>query len=109
MAKYSALKNAKEKIKQLLKEQEELLSEKEMLSNLLADTRGVCQSLRSNSIMLSKELEENQLTFDKQMQTLKLAGETIRELQRSRKRLKVTVRVLSLVVTTMLIVGVITL
>lgn len=102
MAKYSALKLAKDKVKKLT-------DDNTRLRVLLEDSRAVCRDLKAGNILLSKEIEDIQGTFEKQVNTLKLAGDTIRELQRSRKRLKLIVRVLVVTLVTIIAVGAFTL
>lgn len=102
MAKYSALKLAKDKVKKLT-------DDNTRLRVLLEDSRAVFSYLKAGNILLSKEIKYIQGTFDKQVSTLKLAGSTIRELQRSRKRLKLVVRVLVVTLVTIVTVGAFTL
>lgn len=102
MAKYSALKLAKDKVKKLT-------DDNTRLRILLEDSRAVCRDLKAGNILLSKEIEDIQGTFDKQVSTLKLAGSTIRELQKSRKRRGNIIRILVLTLFTIIVVGAFTL
>lgn len=130
MAKYSALKLAKDKIKKLESQIQKkdsvrdanyktikhltdkvkkLTDDNTRLRVLLEDSRAVCRDLKAGNILLSKEIEDIQGTFDKQVSTLKLAGDTIRELQKSRKRRGNIIRILVLTLSTIITVGAFTL
>lgn len=109
MAKYSALKLAKDKVKKLTDDNTRLRLLCDDLRTELSKSKTARVNLFRVNKYLIEELNEVRKTFDNQVKTLKLSGDTIRELQRSRKRLKLIVRVLALVVTTMLIAGVTTL
>lgn len=109
MAKYSALKLAKDKVKKLTDDNTRL---RIIVGDLRMGNKNLNESLiesQKHTNILSNELRDVRNTFRKQSDTLKLAGDTIRELQRSRKRLKLIVRVLVVTLVTIIAVGAFTL
>lgn len=109
MAKYSALKLAKDKVKKLT-------DDNTRLRIIVDDLRGRNNNLnefitetQKHTDILSNELRSIRSTFHNQSKTLKLAGDTIRELQRSRKRLKLIVRALVVTLVTIVAAGAFTL
>ena len=109
MAKYSALKLAKDKVKKLTDDNTRL---RIIVGDLRMGNKNLNESLiesQKHTNILSNELRDIRNTFRKQSDTLKLAGDTIRELQRSRKRLKLIVRVLVVTLVTIVTVGAFTL
>lgn len=109
MAKYSALKLAKDKVKKLTDDNTRL---RIIVGDLRMGNKNLNESLiesQKHTNILSNELRDIRNTFRKQSDTLKLAGDTIRELQRSRKRLKLIVRVLVVTLVTLVTVGAFTL
>lgn len=109
MAKYSALKLAKDKVKKLTDDNTRL---RIIVGDLRKGNKNLNESLiesQKHTNILSNELRDIRNTFRKQSDTLKLAGDTIRELQRSRKRLKLIVRVLVATLVTIIAVGAFTL
>lgn len=109
MAKYSALKLAKDKVKKLTDDNTRL---RIIVGDLRIGNKNLNESLiesQKHTNILSNELRDIRSTFQNQSKTLKLAGDTIRELQRSRKRLKLIVRVLVVTLVTVIAVGAFTL
>lgn len=109
MAKYSALKLAKDKIKQL----EIKVQKLNHIINTTTEAHNKSMTAQRELFKLNQSLVEElksvRSTFRKQSDTLKLAGDTIRELQRSRKRLKLIVRALVVTLVTIIAVGAFTL
>lgn len=109
MAKYSALKLAKDKIKQL----EIKVQKLNHIINTTTEAHNKSMTAQRELFKLNQglvdQLESVRSTFHNQSKTLKLAGDTIRELQRSRKRLKLIVRALVVTLVTIVTVGAFTL
>ena len=109
MAKYSALKLAKDKIKQL----EIKVQKLNHIINTTTEAHNKSMTAQRELFKLNQSLVEElksvRNTFRKQSDTLKLAGDTIRELQTSRKRRGNIIRILVLTLFTIITVGVFTL
>lgn len=109
MAKYSALKLAKDKVKKLTDDNARLrLLSADFRAELNKSNTARAELLRLNNYLV-EELKAVRTTFDKQVKTLKLSGEAIRELQKSRKRLKMYCRVLTVTLVTIILAGAFTL
>lgn len=109
MAKYSALKLAKDKVKKLTDDNTRL---RIIVGDLRMGNKNLNESLiesQKHTNILSNELRDVRNTFRKQSDTLKLAGDTIRELQKSRKRRGNVIRILSFTLVTVIVVGAFTL